>query len=115
MLSGIYIGELDRRLAFENVIINNNPIGNAPKQSYTDAFVLFGKFVTKAAAERFQSNQQIGVQLATVMIRYTSLVNDQMRFKDLALGQYYYITDIQRNKREGYCIIQGEFHDNTLT
>ena len=115
-LQGVRIGELDRRLAFENITVAINQIGNARKESFTDAFTVYGKFLTKPGAERFESNEQLGSQNVEVLIRYsvTNMPNERMRFKDLRHGQYYYVKNIQKNPREGYCVIQGEWNDNSI-
>jgi SPP1 family predicted phage head-tail adaptor len=111
-LKGIRIGDLDRRLQFENFVETIDPIGNTRVESYTNAFTLWGKIVRKPGGERFESDQQTGFNKCEVMIRYNNLVVNNMRFKDLMESEYFYINDVQKNKREGYCMILAEKRDN---
>jgi SPP1 family predicted phage head-tail adaptor len=111
-LRGLSIGELDRRFQFENLVETIDPIGNTRVETYSNAFTIYGKFVTQGGGEVFESNQQTNTQGAQIMVRYTNLITSTMRVKDLMENEYYDIRNVQKKKREGMCVIQAERRDN---
>jgi head-tail adaptor len=111
-LKGLNIGDLDRKLLFENVVVSINPIGNTRSETYTTAFTLYAKKLTRPGDEIFESDQQVGLKNCEVMTRFNNLVNTQMRFLDVTDSEYYFVRDVQKNKREGYCLIKAVKRDN---
>ncbi len=110
-LKGVRFAEFDRKLLFENETNAVNPVGNVKSKNWTTAFTAYGKFLTVEQPERFEGNQQVGVQGARVIIRYRSDVKETQRFTDVTENAKYNVKSIQKMKREGYCIITAEKTD----
>lgn len=110
-LKGVRFAEFDRRLLFENESDSVNPVGNVKEKRWTSAFTAYGKFLSVEQAERFEANQQVGVQGARVILRYRIDFKETQRFTDTQENAIYYVKGIQKMKREGYCIITAERSD----
>lgn len=111
-LGGLRIGDLDRRFQFENFVETIDPIGNTRVESYSTAFTVHGKFTTNRGSEVFESSQQTATNSCEVMVRYNNLIVPTMRFRDLMESEYYDVRSVEKRKREGVCIVQGERRNN---
>lgn len=118
MLRGVNIGLMDVRVRIQAPVTSRNSI-NEEVNSFNTLATCFVERLRKPGNERFEGRQQVAISLAEYRGRNSALANVTPKCRlteDYALAdnaaRWYYITDVQHYRREGYTILTAELRDN---
>jgi SPP1 family predicted phage head-tail adaptor len=110
MLKGLTIGKLDRRLRIESATSTLDSESNHPVKTWSTLATVWAQRLRSTGRERYESKEQVSVSNADYKIRYRDDVTETMRVVEDS--QIFYITSVQRFKREGYVLLTVEGRDN---
>jgi len=104
-------GELDIRL----VIQSNAPTRDAVTSESIDAWstvaTVGAKRILKGGREGFEAAQEVGTNKESYLIRYSnalSAMDGTYRVYESGTTDYYYVGLVEKQRREGYIMFQGE-------
>lgn len=111
-LKGINIGRLDMLITIQQKTVSLDAIRNQT-ETWSVLKSCQAERVRKPGGESIQSNQQVASMPVEYRIRHDARVAATMRlYEGSTAGSYYYITDVQHWKREGFTLITAERRDN---
>jgi SPP1 family predicted phage head-tail adaptor len=113
MISGLNVGRLDAKITFQQPVSTRDSIGQDNTTSWTVYKTTYAQRVRKPAAERYEGSQQVAPSVAEYKLRHDAGITATMRLFEVQQPTvYFYIRDVQHNRREGFTIITTERRDN---
>lgn len=111
-LRGVNIGRMDMLINIEQYTESLDSIRNQVK-TWTAVKSCYAERVRQTGNESIQANQQLATMPVTYKVRHDATITQTMRlYEGSTAAAYYYITDVQHWKREGYTLLTAERRDN---
>lgn len=110
-----FIGQMDTRIVVEQNTTTVDSVSNEPLDSWSELTEVWAQRMTKGGRLGFEANQQVANNVESYLIRYSSTANSidaSMRLYEKGTTDYYYITVVEKEKREGWILINCELKDN---
>jgi hypothetical protein len=83
------------------------------EETWSDVRAISAKRLFDSSDEKFEANQQVGVDQYKYLIRWPDFTIDKtMRFVDTLESQTYYITGIMKTDRKVSMTLIGQIRDN---
>jgi len=111
MLKGRNIGRMDILLTIEQPVQTRNSI-NEDETSWTVLTQLFAERVWSRAGEKFEGDQEVGIDGVQFNARYNPNIDNTMRLKQATESTYFYITNVLSTIEENISTIYAIRRDN---
>lgn len=111
MLKGRNIGRMDILLTIEQPTQTRNSI-NEDETTWTTYTQVFAERVWSRAGEKFEGDQEVGIDGVLFNTRYNSGIDNTMRLKQATESTYFYITNAYGTIEEGITTIRAIRRDN---
>lgn len=111
--SKINIGDFDTKITIEQNTPSRNATTNEEIASWSTLTTVWSKRITKGSNQGYEADQQVAVNTKQYLIRYSTTANgidETMRV--LEGSDYFYISGLQKEPREGWIMITAENRDN---
>jgi head-tail adaptor len=108
------IGTYDIRLVIEQNTPTAQANTNEPIDSWSVLTTVWAERMLKGGKESFEGDQQVATNVETFRIRYSSVVsglNAMHRVYESGTTDEYYITLVEKQRREGWIKIQAEIKE----
>jgi SPP1 family predicted phage head-tail adaptor len=111
--SKVQIGEFDTKISIEKNTPTRHAVTNEEKSSWSVLAAVWSKKISKGSSLRYEADQQTALGTDQFLIRYSSTVSVVDETMRISLGgEYYYISGVHKEKREGWIMIDTEKRDN---
>ena len=105
------IGELDRVLNIENNTPTKDATTGEPIDAWSAPITVRAKRLLRSGKESFEAEQEVDTNVESYIIRYSSQVSaidGTYRVYEKGTTDYFYITLVEMERREGYITIKAE-------
>ena len=112
--SSINIGNFDFRLVIQQNTISSDAVTNEPISSWSTLSTVWAKRTTNGGREGFEADQEVNTKTEIFLIRYSSDVaslDSTFRVYENGTTDYYYVTLVETQKREGWIKITAQRKD----
>ena len=115
MLRGNNIGAMDVRLVIQKNTPTVNATTNEREAGWSDLTTVWAERLTKGGKEGFEADQEVAINREHFRFRHTSLVSSidaTHRVHEKDTTDYFYVTVVEKQKRQDWIMIQAEKRDN---
>lgn len=102
---------MDVLLIMEQPSFTRNSI-NEDEVLWDNCGQFFAERIWNVGGEKFEDKQEVNLDNVTFNLRYTSVVNNTMRFRQGIETSYFYISNVRSSIREGLTIVNAARRDN---